>query len=252
LRYDADDQTPSFWAPRVGGAWGWGTPQVIRLGYVWGRSFRRPLLTSLHWEDAYSRGNPELEPEKAREWDLTIELIPPRTNLTLSTRFFDRAYDGFIEWAPGEDWIWSPVNLSRSTVVGREDGLTWTILDQRFQLNFLHTFLRATDEGGAYQGNAMLYRPKHAYQVHARMRYSGLEVRVAARWEDRRYTNKENTAWLSPYRWFDLVLRQTIPWRMLRPSVSVKCENLTNESAALRDGYPLPGRSYGVGVELHF
>jgi outer membrane cobalamin receptor len=252
LRYDADDQTPSYWAPRVGAVWGWGAPRLLNLSAGWGRSFRRALLTSLFWEDAYSRGNPELEPEKAREWDMKIEVIPPKTNLTASTRFFDRAYDGFIEWAPGEDWVWSPVNLPRSTLVGREDGLSWWAFNQCFHIDLFHTLIWATNEGHDYQGKFMLYRPKHSYQVKTRVQNYGFDIRFNARWENRRYINKENTNWLPPYRWFDLVIRKTIPWNTLQPIVSLKCENLTNEAAALHDGYPLPGRSYGVGVELNF
>lgn len=252
VRYDGDDRTPLYWAPRVGAAWGWGAPRVVQLGAGWGRSFRRPLLTSLFWEDAYSRGNPDLAPEKAREWDVKIEVVPPQTNLTISTRFFDRAYDGFIEWAAGEDWVWSPVNLARSTLVGREDGLSWTAFTQRVQVEFFHTLLWATDEGGAYRGKFMLYRPKHSYQVKTRLHYYGFDVRLDARWEDRRYLDKGNITWLPPYRWFDVVIRKTIPWPTLKPVVSLKCENLTDEAAALRDGYPLPGRSYGAGIEVRF
>ncbi len=253
FRYDRDSQTPSYWAPRVGAVWGWGAPRLLNLSAGWGRSFRRPLLTSLFWEDAYSRGNPELEPERSREWDVKIEVIPPRTNLTASTRFFDRACDGFIEWAAGEDWVWSPVNLSRAILAGREDGLSWSWFDERLSIDFFHTFMRATNEApGDYQGKFLVYRPRHSYQVKTRVQYYSFDIRIDARWEDRRYINKENTNWLPPYRWFDLVIRKTIPWNTLQPIVSLKCENLTNEAAALRDGYPLPGRTVGAGVELHF
>jgi outer membrane cobalamin receptor len=253
LRYDTDDRTPSYLAPRLGAVWGWGAPRVVNLSGSWGRSFRRPLLTSLFWEDAYTRGNPDLQPEKAREWDVKIEIIPPQTNLIVSTRFFDRSYDGFIEWAAGADWVWSPVNLPRATLVGREDGVSWTAFNQRLRLEFFHTLLWATDEApGEYQGKFLVERPRHSYQANTRVHSLGFDLHLAARWEDRRYTNKDNTTWLPPYRWFDLTLRRTIPWEMLDPVFTVKCENLTNEAAALRDGYPLPGRAFKVGMELYF
>ena len=253
LRYDTDDQTSSHTAPRVTAAWGWGAPRLVNLAASWGRSFSRPLLTSLYWEDAYSRGNPDLQPEKAREWDIKIEVMPPRTDLALSTRFFDRRYDGFIEWVAGTDWIWSPVNLPRATLVGREDGLSWNALGGRFSFEFFHTLLWATDEApGVYQGKFLPERPKHSYQANTRFHYHGFDMHVAARWEDERYTNKENTKWSPPYRWFDLMIRRAIPWEMFDPVLTAACENLTNEAAALRDGYPLPSRTFKVGMELHF
>lgn len=253
LRYDTDDRTPAYVAPRVGATWGWGAPRVVNLCGSWGRSFRRPLLTSLFWGDDYTRGNPDLEPEKVREWDVQIEVTPPKINLTASTRFFDRCYDGFIEWAAGADWIWSPANLPRATLVGREDGVSWTAFKQQFRLELFHTLLWATDEApGEYQGKFLLDRAKHSYQVKTQVQASGFDVRLSARWEDRRYTSKDNSTWLPPYRWFDLTIRKTIPWDMLNPVLTVKGENLTNEAAALRDGYPLPGRSYGIGLEFNF
>jgi len=253
IRYDRDGQTPSYWAPRVGATWGWGRPRLVNLSAGWVRSFRRPLLTSLFWEDAFSRGNPELEPEKSREWDVKIEVIPPRTNLAVSTRFFDRACDGFIEWAAGDDFVWSPINLPRAVLVGREDELSWSTFGRRFSIGLFHTLIWATNEAPSdYQGKFLLYRPKHSYQVKTRMLYRGLDVRLEARWEDKRYLDKQNARWLAPYRWFDLVVRQTVPWNTLNPIVTLQCENLTNESAALREGYPLPGRTVGAGIELHF
>jgi|GEM_PF-3443884 len=253
VRYDRDGQTPSYWAPRINAGWGWGRPRVLNLSAGWVRSFRRPLLTSLHWEDAYSHGNPVLEPEKSREWDVKIEIIPPRTNLVVHTRFFDRAYDGFIEWASGPNYIFSPVNLPRAMVVGREDGFTWSGFGQRLSIDFFHTLMWATDEApGVYQGKSLLYRPKHAYQLKTTVQYRGLNVRLEARWEDKQFIDKQNTKWIPPYRWFDLFVRQMIPWNTVNMFVSLRCENLTNESAALRDGYPLPGRTVGAGVELHF
>jgi len=90
LRYDRDGHSPDYWAPKIGAAWGWGIPVVVNIGANWGRSFRRPLLTSMFWkEDAFSTGNPDLEPEKAREWDVGLDLFPPRTNLTAGVRLPD-------------------------------------------------------------------------------------------------------------------------------------------------------------------
>jgi outer membrane receptor protein involved in Fe transport len=207
----------------------------------------------LYWEDLYSRGNPQLEPEKTREWDVKLEVLPPKTNLTASTRFFDRACDGFIEWAAGDDFVWSPVNLPRAVMVGREDALSWSTFDRLLSVDFFHTLIWATNEApGDYQGKFLLNRSKHSYKVKTRLLYRGLDVRLSGRWENRRYLDKQNTRWLPPYRWFDFSIRQTIPWEFTNPILTLRCENLTNEPAALHEGYPLPGRTFAAGIELHF
>ena len=255
LRYDHDAQMRGYWAPRAGFGWGWGRPRWFGVHTSWGRAFHRPLLTSLFWkQDAFSSGNPELRPETSREWDAGIELRPPKTGLSISTNFLDRVCDGFIEWEKRYGGVWSPVNMPRAALVGREDGLSWSAFNDRLSVDFFHSLLWATDQSPDrnYRGKFLLFRPKHTYQLKIQSVYYGLDVRADARWVDKRYTRKQNTKWLPSYRWFDLAIRQAVSWAGHRVIVSLKGENLTNEPVALLEGYPLPGRSLWLGLELRW
>ncbi len=213
IRYDRDGQTPDYWAPRVGMAWGWGLPHFVVVSANWGRSFRRPLLTSLFWkEDAFSSGNPELEPEKSREWDIGIELSPPRPNLQFTSRWFDRAVDGYIEWEKRYGGVWAPINVPRATIVGREDGLGWSSTNDHFGADFFHTLMWATNQADDrnYNGKYLLFRPKHTYQAKFHAEYHGVRAQIDGRWVSRRYIRKQNTKPLPPYRLFSASLRKLV------------------------------------------
>ena len=255
LRYDHDGRSSDFWAPQMSLAWGWGRSRWMGFSAEWGRAFRRPLLTSLFWkQDVFSSGNPELAPEKSREWNAGFELRPPGISLSLGTNFFDRVCDGFIEWEKRYGGVWSPVNMPRAALVGREDACAWSPLHGRLTVGVFHTLLWATDQSADrnYRGKVLLFRPRHTYQLQVQSMYRGLEVRGDARWVDKRFTRKQNTKWLAPYRWVDLSARQTIHWRGHQAVLSLVCENFTNEPAALLEGYPLPGRSFRVRLELRW
>jgi outer membrane receptor protein involved in Fe transport len=119
-------------------------------------------------------------------------------------------------------------------------------------VDIFHTLMWAKDHAPDpnYEEKFLLFRPKHSWQAKLEAASHGTDVRFDARWVGRRYTRKQNTKWLPPYRWFDLSLRREFPWRKLRAIISATCENLTNEPAALLEGYPLPGRSARLSLEL--
>ncbi len=255
VRYDRDAHSPDFWAPQFSTAWSWGESWRVTLSGDWGRAFRRPLLTSLFWkEDIFSQGNPDLAPETAREWSAGVEVHIPIPDLSLGTTFFDRTYDGFIEWERRLGGRWAPVNLEQASLIGREDAITWDSWGNHVSLEFFHTLMWSTNQSPDRneRGKFLLFRPKHTYQVRANLEFREFQLRAGGRWVDRRYIRKQNTKWLPPYRWFDIGVEQQVLVKPVECTITVSGKNLTNEPVELLERYPLPGRSWYLALHVHF
>jgi len=252
----ADDAGPHF-APRADLAWqrefGRWRGQV-RAG--WGRSFRRPRLTSLFWKaDASSRGNPDLRPERASEWDVGLNLS--RGGLDCDTRYFERSLTDVIVWDKrGVPPAYQPVNLDAAYVAGREDQIRYTIdrNPRRLTVAYTHVFTDSHDRTGdrQYNDSMLVFTPRHTHALSLYGSWGRLSVHGDARWVSRRFTLRAGTKWLDPYRVFDtgceFNVRRARPRAVLRATIT----NLTNERIELLGRYPSPARTWTLGATLEF
>jgi outer membrane cobalamin receptor len=252
----ADDAGPHF-TPRADLAWhrehGRWRGQV-RVG--WGRAFRRPRLTSLFWKaDANARGNPDLKPERASEWDIGLNIS--RGRFDCDTRYFERSLTDVIVWDKrGIPPAYQPVNLDAAYVAGREDHIGYT-LDHgtgRLTLAYTHVFTDSHDRTGdrQYHDSMLVFTPRHTHALSLRGSWGRIAVQCDGRWVSRRFTLRAGTKWLDPYRAFDAGCEFTLRCRGPRAVLHVAVENLTNERIELLGRYPSPARTWSLGAALTF
>jgi outer membrane receptor protein involved in Fe transport len=240
-------------SPRADLSWSAGGGFELHGG--WGRSFRRPGLTSLFWKsDAYAAGNPDLRPERASEWDVSGGWF--RGGIVIETRYFERDVTDIIVWERDFTGKYKPQNLRAASISGREDRLA--IEKSRGKttaaLDYTHVFTAAYDRSGEpnNDGHTLVFTPRHTHQFRLSGQVGRMSGRLLGRWVSARFTRRANTKSLPPYRAFDASIE--VQCRRAAPNVTVGIsgENLTNEYIELLERYPSPGQSWSVTATICF
>jgi len=122
-RYDVHSDFSNEWSPRAALML---TPaEGTRLRFSASRAFRAPTLNDRFWPDTgWTRGNPDLEPEIAWEFEAAIEQeMGEKAEVTLAA--FRREVRDLIEWTADEAGVWSPDNVTRARIWGIEAGASY-------------------------------------------------------------------------------------------------------------------------------
>ncbi|KPL00243.1 MAG: hypothetical protein AMJ91_05135 [candidate division Zixibacteria bacterium SM23_73_3] len=94
---------------------------MLKLSY--GKAFRAPTFNDLYWPDG---GNKDLKPEKGGS--LGAGLLFTGRKISSQVFVFHRKVKNLISWQPlGENGLWQPFNLDRSTSSGVELELDYRI-----------------------------------------------------------------------------------------------------------------------------
>jgi outer membrane receptor protein involved in Fe transport len=242
---DGDNRFAPVCSPRIDlGCW---NVHGLHGRVGWGRSFRRPTLTSLFWKaDAFAVGNPDLQPERASEWDVAAGLR--RAGCSLESRYFERRIRDIISWERDFMGRFKPKNVARAFIVGREDQLSLALFRNQLTLAYTHVFTGAYDQSGElnHDGMVLVMSPRHTHDLSADAAIGRFSGRFSGRWVSSRELRRDNRGGkqLAPYKLFDGFIRLAI--RRANPSMQfgVRVDNITNERVDLLERYPSPGRTW--------
>jgi outer membrane cobalamin receptor len=207
-------------------------------------------MTAFWKSDYYTRGNPNLLPERAEEWDASARWR--NRFITIDTRYYERRIEDIIVWdLRGVPQKYTPVNLASARVLGREDHAAVEAGDW-CGIEYTHVFTDASDENPerSWEGDDIVFTPRHTHDLSLWASHKLLSARVNGRWVTRRYTLRANTKWQGPYRAFDAEVRITPSQANPHVVVSIRGENITNEPIELLQGYPSPARSISAGLTI--
>jgi vitamin B12 transporter len=113
LRYDRNLYFNNFLSYSVGLKW---TPlKSAKVKASVGNGFRAPTLADLFWPNS---GNRTLKPELGYSSNLGIDYHSDALNFSLSG--FWRLTKDLISWIPDSNFIWRPMNIDSSKVIGLE------------------------------------------------------------------------------------------------------------------------------------
>lgn len=220
----------------------------LRLIGALSRHFRYPTWNDLHWpEDSFARGNPALSPEDGWAWKSGVLFLfyPLRASLTYS----ESRLTGLIQWLPGPDGKWAPVNSGRTLTrtFNASADLDWREgpWGMTAGLSFSVNQDLNDDPDSFHYGKRLIYSPLYKTGVSLALdydRFAGLGVNV--RQASERYTTEANTVWLPPYWVLDM--------RMSIAFVFLAVENALDQNYQEMQGYPLPGRVFRGGIDWKF
>lgn len=148
LRYDHHSAFGDHYSPKVGVTYSARPDFRIKANY--GEGFKAPSIMALYYHlyrlmDVYRTiyGNPNLQPEESKSWDVGFE--GERGKLSYRAAYFDNRVKNLITTTRVEDINWKYINVGQARIKGLETALGWQATD-RWQFKLAGTWLDAHDE----------------------------------------------------------------------------------------------------------
>jgi vitamin B12 transporter len=244
LRYDIHSDFDNELSPRA--ALHADLTDSTRVRLSASKAFRAPTLNDLYWPaDFFSKGNPDLDPETAWEYELALDQTLGDAG-RVSLAGFLRDAEDLISWQPDEFFVYSPVNVNDARIWGVE-------VDGQFALcsfatiggnyTYLHPKDRDRDE-------YLLGKPRH--ETHGYITLKPFEE-TTLRFDGRylRYypeaTRKDKDYFVA-----DLALTHAIMLGEVAIDATVSVKNLFDKNYEANPGYPMPPRELFAGLTAYF
>jgi outer membrane receptor protein involved in Fe transport len=250
-RIDAVESFSAFVSPRLGTVVEL-VPDRLDLRASAGLSYRAPSFDELFWPPrGTAAGNPDLRAEHGHDADAGLALRGLPGDGLLSVDAFVRRVDDLIQWTPGAGGIWRPHNVGRVRILGVEAELGAELpsrLGFTPRLSGSATFLDARDRTGQpnVDGKELVYRPRWAGSAALILAHPLLgELETAWRTIDDVWITPSNTRALDGYLLGEVRWRRDVAAAL---ALDLAVTNVTDASARDFRDFPLPGRSWKVGV----
>ena len=240
-----------------------------RLRATAGTGFREPSFLE-NYSTGYTVGNPDLQPEQSRSWELGFEQWLAGDRLSLSATGFDQRFVDLIDYDPSAA-AGAPnySNVAAADANGLELGMRFApagAMSLAASYTYLHTEI--TNPGFDSSSGALLAggrpltrRPKHSARLDAGYRRTGLgTVSLAVTYVGDRQDQDFSTfpfprVTLPPYARIDLAAQLDV----LRPrggalglTLSARVENLLDHAYEEVKNFPARRRNVFLGGELRF
>ena len=245
----------------------WSVPGAngTRLRAAAGRAIKEPTFVE-NFSTGFAVGNPDLDPEHSRSWELGVEQVALEERLQVKATYFDQRFVDLIQFtfAPPNPGDPSFYNVAAATSRGLEldgtffvgpasVGASWSWLDTEVQDSGFDSGPGAT----FVNGEPLLRRPESSWTLRAAatigtsasawVRLTGVGERP-----DRDFSTFPATPIVLPaYRSLGVGAEWSLP--AVSPvvpdlSVTVRGENLLNDRFEEVLGFESPGRALYVGV----
>ena len=266
-RYDDNEEYGGFVTFQAGLSYS--IPDLgTRLRGTLGRGLKEPTFFETH-STGFSVGNPDLEPEQSRVWDLGLEQALGGSGAALSLTWFHQSFLDLIQYTymPSHPTGPNYFNVAEARAQGLEVSLTAPL--GGLVLSGGYTYLDSEvldsgfDEGdGAVfvEGEALIRRPAHMGTLTALYRRSRAVLSGDLRWTGAR-ADRDFSAWpatpleLPSYALLGLGLElDLVESKVGRPGIDLRlrAENLLDQEYQEVFGFPAPGRAFLVGLRMDF
>lgn len=222
--------------------------QFDRLSYTLnvGRHYSYPGFNDLYWPTG---GNPDLITEKSWQVEGGISYYG------LIVKVYQINTSDKILWAPNEQSVWTPENVSSTESSGFEIkyngklnirknlGVTFTPM-----VNYNHT-INSTE--GVNKGNELLYNPKLKFRLSGVLQYKQISLSIDRLYTGRRFQTLDNKDELDPYNLLSAELNYK--WtkdQKYGAEIYLGARNIFDETFELVRFFPQPLLSIYIGVNF--
>lgn len=211
------------------------------LSANWGDAFKLPSFSALGHPLV---GNPDLQPEKASNWDIGLRWRRDDALQIGATGFFND-YEDLVDF---DSESFRNVNRKNVETRGVELDMAWqplSNLDIRGQVTYTDIDVKGED-------TVLTGRPEWVGSLSGTWQISAvwdttLDYRYTGKqWSTTRYTGTEESRELNDFHRLDWVLRWNLAdeWQ-----VRLSADNLLDESYQTSIGFPAPGRLFRFGLQ---
>ena len=232
--------------------------QSIRLRGTASKNYRLPTFNDLYWAQG---GNPTLLPEEGYNQELGIAYVYCKKNVAVEAGItkFNSTISNWIMWVPNTSGIWSPENIVKVWSRGEEYDLKfyYTLRKIKFNLGIHYHYIRTTNEeintpDQSSLHKQLIYTPTVKGVSSVGIEYKKFRLVCTYNYVDYRYTTSSNSQYLDPYQTIGIDFSKTLQFSNLLLKTYVQVNNLTNESYQIIAYYPIPRKSFQVGLTLNF
>ena len=224
------------------------------------RQYRVPTFNDLYWQDAFSKGNPNLNAEKGFTSDLGIGWY--RLNSTVFISFKANLYhsitQNLIQWIP-ENGIWIPKNFDEVESMGMESTLKneYRFWKSRWRFEFSYALNHVTMTKSALYdeevlGKQMIFVPMHSGTALFRWSWKQWFAEYKQIFNGRVYTQADHGASIDPYALANFSIGYNFPVKKSMYSASARILNLWNSAYQLMPAYAMPGINYELSLTYKF
>ncbi|MBN1632933.1 MAG: TonB-dependent receptor [Ignavibacteria bacterium] len=230
----------------------------LHLRGNYSNNYSAPAFNALYWKTGGSRN---LKPEKSRNIELgliTSGNLP--VNYILSFTYLNINADNRIIWLPGNNYIWSPVNIleSESDIFISSIRMKFNLsrdADLNAELSYTHnnSVKKSADfENDLSEGKQIVYIPSEQIKSNLEFRYKSFGINIFYSHIGKRFSDAENLTAISPSSVLDGNVYYEFKIRNFKTRLKMEINNITDTDYQYIPGYPMPLRNFLMSIQIDY
>jgi iron complex outermembrane receptor protein len=217
-------------------------------------NFNPPTFNDLYWAQG---GNEDLKPEESitLEAGLSYEQRVGRGRVRSSFTAYDIRFEQGIRWIPGNNGIWSPVNIdeirSRGIEAETQARLPWRRWEWSSAAVLSYTRAESEQAGGEWKQIA--YVPEWNWKLSGGLHRNPGFLRLSWQKSSRRYTTNDHSSPLDPLDAYATLTAQAgVDFRYQQTGFrfSYTLHNVTDTDYEVIARYPMPPRYHSLSLSI--
>jgi outer membrane receptor protein involved in Fe transport len=232
----------------------------VRVRGFYKNTFRMPTFGDLYYSTVT---NVNLKPEKAHQYDLGLTWTAAYGKLfpyiaLSSDLYWYRINDKIVAIPTANMFIWRIRNYGKVTTQGLDLNLTAHIqMSPRFlwQFNGVYTYqnaLNKTDAQAVTYNKRLPYTTRHSASGYIGLKTPWIEFYYNLLYCGKRYASESNLpeSQMKPFAEQGFSIQKIQSWKNARFTFFAECLNLFDTQYEVVHSYPMPGRSFRLGVRI--
>lgn len=232
--------------------------RIILRGNI-SRNYRIPDMNDLFWAGYKSKGNPNLKPEHGYSEEIGFDYLLIKDTYTFIPKIniFNNNVADWIIWVPDNNNDWSSVNSKRVWARGFDASISLSKSKSIFQwgIDLMGTYTKSTTQKsntGTEIGKQLPYIPIFKVSGSIFLCYKSLRIKYNQSYTGKRYTIADNSLKIDPYTVANICIEKSFGGQSYSIKSFVRIDNIWNEEYQVMAWYPMPLRSYQIGVSILF
>jgi iron complex outermembrane receptor protein len=219
------------------------------------KNYRVPTMNDLFW---IGWNNPNLKPENGYSEEMGIDFISrvERSSFITKLNIFNNNVMNWIVWSPNGT-VWTPSNMDKVWARGVDLSLSYTnnALNWHWGFELMGTGTLSTIKQSNTPteiGKQLAYVPKIKTGGTFLISYKSVWLKYSESFTGRRYSTDDNSIYIERYWIGGVSIEKTFEGKAFSIKSFVRADNIWNQEYQVVAWYPMPLRSYQIGVSILF